>query len=51
MRTSAIIESTPEFFSASCVLFMAGFASKKVNYIFRNAVETLWSDEINALRR
>ena len=51
MRTSAIIESTPKFFSASCVLFMAGFASKKVNYIFRNAVQTLWSDEINALRR
>ena len=39
MRTSVIIKSTSKFFSASCVLLMAGFTSKKVKYILRSAIQ------------
>ena len=51
MRTSGIIKSTPKFFSASCILFMAGFTSKKVKYILRSAIQIFWSDGIYALCR
>ena len=51
MRTSVIIKSTPKFSSASCVLFMTGFISKKVNYVLRMAIQILWSDGIYVLRR
>ena len=51
MRASVIIESTPKFFSPSCVLFMAGFTRKKENYIHRSAIQILWSDGIYALHR
>ena len=50
MRTSVIIKSTSKFFSASCVLLMAGFTSKKVNYILRGAIQILRSNGIYALR-
>ena len=46
MRTSVIIKSTPKFFSASSALFMAGFTSKKVNYILRSAIQILRSNGI-----
>ena len=46
MRTSVIIKSTPKFFIASSVLFMAGFTSKKVNYILRSAIQILRSNGI-----
>ena len=50
MQTSVIIKSTSKFFCASCVLFMAGFTSKKVNYILRGAIQILRSNGIYALR-
>ena len=50
MRTSIIIKSTSKFFSASCVLLMAGFTSKKVNYILRGTIQILRSNGIYALR-
>ena len=51
IRTSVIVKSTPKFFSASCVLFMAGFTSKKVNYILRSTIQMLWPNRIYALCR
>ena len=39
MRTSIIIKSTSKILSASCVLLMAGFTSKKGNYILRGAIQ------------
>ena len=51
MRISVIIESTPKFFSAASILFIACFTREKVNYIFRSVIEILWSNGIYALRR
>ena len=51
MQTSVIIKSTRKFFSSSCILFMAGFTNKKVNYIVRSAIQILWSNGTYALRR
>ena len=51
MRTSVITESIPKFFSASYVLFMVSFTSKKVIYILRTAIQILWSNGIYALHR
>ena len=41
MRAFVIIELTLKLFSASCVLFIAGFRSGKVNYILRSAIQIL----------
>ena len=51
MQTSVIIKSTPKFFSVSCLMFMVGFASGKINYILRGAIQFLWCDGLYALRR
>ena len=51
MRTSIIIRFTSKFFSASCALLMAGFTSKKVNYILRDTIQILRSNGRYALRR
>ena len=51
MRTPAIIKSTPKFFSVSYVLFIADFTTENINYIFRDAIQILWSYGIYALRK
>ena len=51
MWTSIKIKSTSKFLSPSCILLMAGFASKKVNYILRGAIQLLLSNGIYALRK
>ena len=51
MQTSIIIKSTSKFLNASCVLLMAGFIRKKVNYILGGATQILRSNGIYALRR
>ena len=51
MQTSIIIKSTLKFFSGSCVLLIAGFTNRKVNYILRGAIQILRSNGIYALRR
>ena len=51
MRTSTIIKSIPKFFFTSSVLLVTGLRAKKISYIFRSAIQILWSDGIYAVCR